>query len=572
MSRIKGTMKRGLAATLCGALCLAFFFRGQLGDGFTLLLGDRHDGVIALSILEHWYNVLRGIEAWDRTAYFFPVPATLGYNDGYLLFGLLHAGFRSLGVDPFLSGELVNVATRAIGFAATLALGRRLFGLTFGWALLGAALFTISNNLFIRGSHVQLFSVSFVPALALLGHGVLTALWDGRRRALLGWGAGFCLLFAACLMTGFYMAWYSAFLGGALLLAWLAVAGSTARRRLWVTARAQAWPLAALAAFAVALNLPFLALYLPKAAETGMHPWADVVRNAPEPLDMLNVGQENLLWGWLVRALNDAFRPGFPAWSERMTGLPPLLLALYAASLVWLARGPALPPARLALLRALGLASLVTWLLTIQVGGVTAWSLVYAVCPGRQGAAGGGALPAFPDADRHPAGAGLPRLPPLAAAADGGGCRGATAGTGEFLCPALSRPAAGEWQAGSGAGAARRLPGLLRLGRPDREPLRRGGGRPLQPQYRGDDRRRRPPHPDGERHLHLQPAALARRHPGRPGLSRRRRGLCRGLGGQRPLRPRPAGACAGAGRRSGSRPPHPPLCCDGIRAKRDVEG
>jgi hypothetical protein len=382
MSRIKGTMKRGLAATLCGALCLAFFFRGQLGDGFTLLLGDRHDGVIALSILEHWYNVLRGIEAWDRTAYFFPVPATLGYNDGYLLFGLLHAGFRSLGVDPFLSGELVNVATRAIGFAATLALGRRLFGLTFGWALLGAALFTISNNLFIRGSHVQLFSVSFVPALALLGHGVLTALWDGRRRALLGWGAGFCLLFAACLMTGFYMAWYSAFLGGALLLAWLAVAGSTARRRLWVTARAQAWPLAALAAFAVALNLPFLAVYLPKAAETGMHPWADVVRNAPEPLDMLNVGQENLLWGWLVRALNDAFRPGFPAWSERMTGLPPLLLALYAASLVWLARGPALPPARLALLRALGLASLVTWLLTIQVGGVTAWSLVYAYVPG----------------------------------------------------------------------------------------------------------------------------------------------------------------------------------------------
>ena len=88
------------------------------------------------------------------------------------------------------------------------------FGLPFGWALLGAALFTISNNLFIRGSHVQLFSVSFVPALALLAHGALAALWEGRRGALLGWGAGFCVLFAACLMTGFYMAWYSAFLGG----------------------------------------------------------------------------------------------------------------------------------------------------------------------------------------------------------------------------------------------------------------------------------------------------------------------------------------------------------------------
>ncbi|WP_431269452.1 hypothetical protein [Dankookia sp. P2] len=156
MSRSDGTMGRAAVALVCGALCLGVFFRGQLGDGFTLLLGDRHDGVIALSILEHWYNALRGIEPWDRTAYFFPVPATLGYNDGYLLFGLLHAAFRALGADPFLSGELVNLATRSIGFAATLALGRRLFGLPFGWALLGAALFTISNNLFIRGSHAQL--------------------------------------------------------------------------------------------------------------------------------------------------------------------------------------------------------------------------------------------------------------------------------------------------------------------------------------------------------------------------------------------------------------------------------
>jgi hypothetical protein len=373
---------RALAATLCGGLCLAFFFRGQIGNGFTLLLGDRHDAVIALSILEHWYNVLRGIEAWDRTAYFFPVPATLGYNDGYFLFGLLHAGFRAFGADPFLSGELVNVATRAIGFAATLALGRRALGLPFGWALLGAALFTISNNLFIRGSHVQLFSVSFVPLLALLAHAALAALWEERRTALLGWGAGFCLLFAACLLTGFYMAWYSAFLGGALLLAWLAVAGGEARRHLLRAARAQALPLAGLLALAALTNLPFLALYLPKAAETGMHPWSDVLLHTPAPLDMLNVGQENILWGRLVRGLNELVRPGFPAWSERMTGLPPLLLALYLASLAWLARGPALPPGRLALLRALGLASLVTWLLTIQVGGVTAWSLVYAYIPG----------------------------------------------------------------------------------------------------------------------------------------------------------------------------------------------
>ncbi|TCZ55000.1 hypothetical protein [Roseicella aquatilis] len=376
-----GRPARMLVAALCGALCLGFFFRGQIGNGFTLLLGDRHDGVIALSILEHWTNALRGIEPWDHTAYFFPVPATLGYNDGYLLFGLLHAGFRALGADPFLSGELVNIATRAIGFAATLALGRRL-GLAFGWALLGAALFTVSNNLFIRGSHAQLFSVSFVPLLALLAQAALAALWEGRRRGLALHGAGFCLLFAALLMTGFYMAWYSAFLGGALLLAWLAVAGGAARRHLLRAIRAQALPLLGLLALAAALNLPFLWLYLPKAAETGMHPWPDVLRHVPAPLDIVNVGPDNLLWGWLVRGLNETLRPGFPAWSERMTGLPPLLLACWIAALAWLARGPALPPGRLALLRALGLASLATWAMTLQVGGHSLWSLVYHYVPG----------------------------------------------------------------------------------------------------------------------------------------------------------------------------------------------
>ncbi|MDB5375348.1 MAG: hypothetical protein JWP04_3990, partial [Belnapia sp.] len=178
---------------LAGALAIGFFFRNQLGSGFTLLLGDRHDAVIELSILEHWANVLRGLSPWNVTDYFFPVPGTLGYNDGYLLFGLLHAGFRALGADPFLSGELVNATTRAIGFAGTYALGRRAFALAPGWAVLAAVLFTISNNLFIRGSHAQLFSIGFIPVLALLLHGMLAALLAGRRAALLGWGTAFAL-------------------------------------------------------------------------------------------------------------------------------------------------------------------------------------------------------------------------------------------------------------------------------------------------------------------------------------------------------------------------------------------
>ncbi len=213
-------------------LCVGVFFRNQIANGFTLLLGDRHDAVIALSIMEHWRNVLAGAAEWSRTAYFHPVPGTLGYNDGYLLFGLVYAAFREAGADPFLGGELTNMAMRAIGFLSMHAACRRVLGLSFGWSLLGAALFTLSNNLFIRASHAQLFSIGFLPALAVLLHGAGSALLGGRRGALLGWGAGFVLLFAALLMTGFYMAWYFAFLSGATFLAWLPIAGGAQRRAL----------------------------------------------------------------------------------------------------------------------------------------------------------------------------------------------------------------------------------------------------------------------------------------------------------------------------------------------------
>jgi hypothetical protein len=448
---------RGASGLAC-ALCVGAFFRNQIANGFTLLLGDRHDAVIALSILEHWRNVLAGAAEWSRTGYFHPVPDTLGYNDGYFLFGLVYAAIRAAGADPFLGGELTNVALRAVGFLAMHGACRRVLGLPFGWSLLGAALFTLSNNLFIRASHAQLFSIGFLPALALLLHEAGSALFARRRAALLGWGAGFVLLFAALLMTGFYMAWYFLFLAGATFLAWLAIAGDPPRRALVAALRAQPAPLGALAALAVVANLPFLLLYLPKAAETGMHPWEMALQHAPTPLDVLHVGEANVLFGWLVALLNDAFRPGFPAWSERMTGLTPVLLLLFAASLVWLWRGAGggVDPSRRAWLQALAVATLTTWDADPAFRRRDRVVARLERRARRQGDAGGGTLPARPGDPRGVLGDGGPRGLGAAHAggADRGACGSAVVGAGERLRAAVPGPAARAGEAAVRAAAA----------------------------------------------------------------------------------------------------------------------
>jgi hypothetical protein len=108
------------------------------------------------------------------------------------------------------------------------------------------------------------------------------------------------------------------------------------------------------------------------------------LQHAPTPLDVLHVGEANLLFGWLVTLLNEAFRPGFPAWSERMTGLTPTLLLVFAAALVWLWRGAggAVDPVRRVWLQAVALATLATWALTLRFGEATGWWLVWSAVPG----------------------------------------------------------------------------------------------------------------------------------------------------------------------------------------------
>ncbi|RZM36767.1 MAG: hypothetical protein EOP67_04725, partial [Sphingomonas sp.] len=147
---------RRVAAAAIMLLCLAVFFRDALLTGLHLLYGDSYDGLIEVAILDHWYRVFTAGAAWNLTGYFYPYPATLGYNDTYFLPALPFALARVAGADPFLAAFSSHVAMRALAFTGMYALLRRGLRVRTWLALGGAALFTTANVSLLHMYHAQL--------------------------------------------------------------------------------------------------------------------------------------------------------------------------------------------------------------------------------------------------------------------------------------------------------------------------------------------------------------------------------------------------------------------------------
>ena len=376
-----------LALVWLAAMLVAF--RDPVLSGFDLGFGDRADAIIEISLLEHWRNVLTGASAWNQPIYFHPHPGTLGYNDGYFLFGLVYSFWR-IWFDPFLADTLNAATFKTIGFVASWWLVRRTLGWQAPVALLVATLFTINNAMALQAVHAQLQSVALLPVAMTLAIGAVRAEAAGQRTGARIAGVLLALLLAAWLITGFYMAWFTIWFACVFVACWLVSTGNWRPAAALSLARAHIGTLAiCAAAFAVAV-LPFLSVYLAKAGETGGHGYWKMLGYLVTPIDLINTGPDNLLWGWLqrgLRALLGLFAPD-PDVARRVfggeheSGFPLLLFGLIAVAAwrVLRRRIPADP-----VLFAYALAIVVSWALTLQLWVASPWGAVFHLVPGAKG-------------------------------------------------------------------------------------------------------------------------------------------------------------------------------------------
>ncbi|MES1974685.1 MAG: hypothetical protein V4472_19690 [Pseudomonadota bacterium] len=364
--------RRALVATVL-VLSLTLFFRDALLARFTLFYGDSYDGMIEIALLNHWYNVFAHGATWNLTGWFAPNGDTLGYNDSYILPGVIFAFARMAGSDPFMAAFFSHVAMKAIGFLGMYALLFRGFRLPLGLSLAGATLFATANASLLHMYHAQLLAVGLIPWLMLAMIGTVRAMAGDHRAAMWRNGFGFALLFGLGALNAFYQIWFLCFFTLIFVPVGLAIASPETRATLWSTASRHWRALIILTASTAVALLPFLIVYLPKAAESGGHDWATGARDyLLIASTFVNSGPGNLIWGHILPMRS--FHGG-----EGRVGFPlGILFALLVAS-VWAWRNRAQVPMATATAITLGiiLLMMIRWSKTISI-----WWVVYHFVPG----------------------------------------------------------------------------------------------------------------------------------------------------------------------------------------------
>ncbi len=317
-------------------LCLATFFRDALLARLHLLYGDGYDSVIEVAILNHWYRVFTAGAAWDVTGYFHPYPATLGYNDTYLIPGIPFTLARIAGADPFLAAFVSHVAMKAIGFTGMYVLLRRGFTVRTPLALAGATLFATANASLVHMYHAQLLSVGLFPWLGFLGCQIVSTLRQDQTRRLVAYGCGFALLYGATALSAFYGLWFFSLFLALYTPITLLLATSGERRALAMAVARHSKALMLCAAVGAIALLPTLILYLPKIGAGAQHPWrSGAYLYLVDMTTLFNVGTGNLVWGRLPAALGYSLPlPG----GEARFGIPIGMLATTLFAMLWARR------------------------------------------------------------------------------------------------------------------------------------------------------------------------------------------------------------------------------------------
>ncbi|WP_186808412.1 hypothetical protein, partial [Kozakia baliensis] len=354
------------------------FFRIQIENNFKIVFGDRTDGLIQITHLEHWHNVFRGLSPWMRTFYFYPARDTLGYNDGYFLYGCIYSIWRTFSFDPFIASDLTNATLKTIGFFSFFLCARIVFSCPVIVCALFSAVFTIANSTYANAYHAQLFSISFAPLALLIAFlFAKNSLLNNFRSYV--WGIILALLLDSWLLTAFYTIWFFVYNIAICTITALLILPKEIWKAILIWIYKSKTPLTISIAILIIGVIPFWHVYHFTARATGMHPFKEVQQYLPSMLGIINVGPSNLFYGSLITNFSPYLGDRLPMSGEQIMGIPLFLLFL-AIALLFIAifsKKKLHPTIRVAVI-----GTFISWILTTGLHGYPVWQLFYFYFPG----------------------------------------------------------------------------------------------------------------------------------------------------------------------------------------------
>jgi hypothetical protein len=372
--------------TISGLLSLYLFFYKQINTNFSIIFGDPFDGAIESVLVGHWYKVASQIHSWNQTFFFYPYEDTLGYNDSYLLYGILAIPFRLIGTDILTAQEYVHISIKGIGFLSMVSMLNAITNRKSLINIFGAVLFVLMINSSIQAGHGQLLSVAITPLIFICILNTIKNI-NVKNNQFMLWGATTSIAYATWLLTSFYMAWFFGLFCILLLLAMLVIDNKEIMKNIEELLKNKKWQLLSLGIFFLACITPFLLIYLPTLKETNGHTYQAALHYSLKLGDLINISPaSSLIWGHLFGILDMPCLCYFDLTigeGESMVGFTPdILIAIVTLILLyWFKKNIALTKLQLSII----FAGLIALLLPISIHDSSLWWLIYHSVPGASG-------------------------------------------------------------------------------------------------------------------------------------------------------------------------------------------
>lgn len=356
-----------------------FFFRNILFSNY--LFGNNGDGRLTTVIVDHWYNFFSGYEKFGELSMFHPIKNVLAYSDMFLFFGLIHSFFRILGMDMFNAYKYTLILTHIIGTISMFILLNKKFKLNKEWSLFGTIAFSFSPSYAQHLSHTQLMACSMLPILVIFIIN-FTIFFDNKKRR-----RRYSFLLISWYMLILYTAWYIAFFTALFItiflsiifLKWIIEKNEQMFKHIRDSLHKILKECLIYIIYISILIFPFIKLYLPVFKKNGGYIYGNSVLYMPEFIDLINVGEHNLLFGNIIKKMKLSERLLY----EQDMGFSIILIATFLIFTIYFFKNKDLIKKTLVLLPFV-LTIIISVLITIKISsnGVSLWFLIYKFFPG----------------------------------------------------------------------------------------------------------------------------------------------------------------------------------------------